>query len=113
MFPKRGQTLCFSATFPEEIRVLTREIMDNPREITVDSLHGEGVIEQKFFQVAAAERGRAVVNLIREYQPESTVVFCNTKDACRRIQEELEQYDYALPWPFTGIWNKRKGTRCL
>ncbi len=90
--PENRQTLCFSATFPEDIRALTRDIMKDPREITVDAIHAEGVIEQSFFRVNAEERGRAVVNLIREHRPESTVVFCNTKDACRRIQEELERY---------------------
>ncbi len=90
--PARRQTLCFSATFPDDIRLLAGEIMKDPKEITVDALHTRGVIEQRFFLTEAEERGRAVINLIRTYKPESTVVFCNTKDACRRVQEELEQY---------------------
>ena len=90
--PEKRQTLCFSATFPEDIKELSREIMDRPREITVDSQHAPGVIRQAFFQIDSRDRGRAVVNLIREYRPESTVVFCNTKDACRRVQEELVTY---------------------
>jgi ATP-independent RNA helicase DbpA len=32
------------------------------------------------------------VALLRDYKPESTLVFCNTKDACRRVQKELEEY---------------------
>ena len=90
--PSRRQTLCFSATFPEEIRKLTRDIMTNSQEITVDTLHTSNVINQYFYKISPTERGRAVVNIIREHKPESTVVFCNTKDACRRVQNELEQY---------------------
>jgi ATP-independent RNA helicase DbpA len=90
--PPERQTLCFSATFPEEIKVLSREIMTDPREITVDAQHDEAVINQHFFKVTNEERGRAVVALLRDYKPESTLVFCNTKDACRRVQKELEEY---------------------
>ncbi|MDC7222800.1 MAG: ATP-dependent RNA helicase DbpA [Spirochaetales bacterium] len=90
--PQKRQFLCFSATFPEEIKRLSREMMDHPREIGVDLLHGKEEISQSFYRVPVEERGRAVVTLIGLYRPQSALIFCNTKDACRRLREELEQY---------------------
>ncbi|MDC7220658.1 MAG: ATP-dependent RNA helicase DbpA [Spirochaetales bacterium] len=90
--PDHRQNLCFSATFPEEIKALGRDFMNDPREITVDIFHGKEAIEQHFYKVPVEERGRAVVSLLGEYKPSSALIFCNTKDACRRLSEEMTSY---------------------
>jgi ATP-independent RNA helicase DbpA len=89
--PEGAQTLCFSATFPEEIRDLSRRMQDNPREIVVESQHKENVIAQHFYEIPGRGRGRAVIRLLEAHQPESVLVFCNTKNACRRVAGDLEE----------------------
>jgi ATP-independent RNA helicase DbpA len=88
--PRRRQTLCFSATFPEEIRELGRVILKSPQEITVESFHNPDVIEQHFIEVSSRDKIGITIGILGRYNPESTVIFCNTKDVCRQVGEQLK-----------------------
>ena len=87
--PRNRQTLCFSATFPEEIKDLSYSIMNDPREITVDTKHDSKVISQHFYKVKGSQKCDALLTLLAEYQPKNAIIFCNTKDACRKVGREL------------------------
>ncbi len=89
--PKNRQTLCFSATFPKEIKALSRSIMKNPHEITVETQHESTVIAQYFYKVAKQKRIDTILSILGEHHPKSTIVFCNTKDACYRVRSELNK----------------------
>ncbi len=89
--PKKRQTLCFSATFPDEIKSFSRSILNRPKEITVESHHDNNVINQKFYEIPAKDKARATIEILAKYQPESTIIFCNTKDQCRRVRAELNK----------------------
>ena len=90
--PAQRQTLCFSATFPEEIRNLGRQMLNDPREISAESFHNPDVILQRFYQTDPKEKTRILIGILSEYAPASAVIFCNTKDACRRVGEELNKF---------------------
>jgi ATP-independent RNA helicase DbpA len=90
--PKKRQTLCFSATFPAEITQLCNEILNKPEEIRVESIHDDSVIRQQFFYAEDEEKVEAVLTLLEEYKPESTIIFCNTKDECKRLSRKLNSY---------------------
>ncbi|MBI9099977.1 MAG: ATP-dependent RNA helicase DbpA [Spirochaetaceae bacterium] len=87
--PSERQTLCFSATFPDEIKSLSRSILYNPVEISVDTQHDSKIISQHFFRVKGTEKCQAVTSLLAEFQPQNAIIFCNTKDACRKVGKEL------------------------
>lgn len=90
--PIKRQTLLFSATFPEGIKKLSKSILKNPKEITVESKHDTTIISQKFYKVFPKDKGRGLSTLLRKHKPESTIVFCNTKEACRNAERELQKY---------------------
>jgi ATP-independent RNA helicase DbpA len=85
--PKARQTLLFSATWPEPMRVIGRDLLRDPLEVTVAARVEQVAIEQRFFEVELAQKPVVLATLLREYQPESSVVFCNT----RRDVDELTQ----------------------
>ncbi len=87
--PARRQTLLFSATFPDDIRTITRELMRDPAEIKVESQHAANHIEQHFYLVQPEGRNAAVAQLLNHFNPVSTIAFCNTKIHCRELTEEL------------------------
>jgi len=89
--PAKRQTLCFSATFPEEIKKLSRNIQNKPREIAVETEHDPMVITQRFYEVPTQKKSSAVIALLAGYCPESAIIFCNTKDVCRRLGNELNE----------------------
>lgn len=87
--PADRQTLCFSATFPEEIKTLCSRILKSPKQISVETNHDPKTISQTFYDILRPKRGNAVLALLKEHRPDSTLIFCNTKDACRRLSKEL------------------------
>lgn len=88
--PAYRQTLLFSATFPEQIQSIANSIMQNPEMIKVESTHDDSAIEQHFYQINDKnERLQSLQLLLLQYQPQSAVVFCNTKRECQHIADEL------------------------
>lgn len=86
---KKIQMLCYSATYPDEIKKFCSTFLENPKEITVDSEHDQDVIEQHFIHTDKSKKSKMVVHLLNQYKPESVIVFCNTKDECRRLSSSL------------------------
>jgi ATP-independent RNA helicase DbpA len=88
--PAKRQTLCFSATFPDEIQALSQSVMNDAVEVKVETQHEESVIHQRFYEMVPGAKAKAVVSILARFRPESTIVFCNTKDSCRRVEKELQ-----------------------
>ena len=89
--PLKRQTLCFSATFPDEIRELSRSFQKNAREIIVETQHDPAVIAQHFYDVPRGAKSYVTLALLKKYKPDSALIFCNTKDACRRVVSDLNK----------------------
>lgn len=88
--PAKRQTLLFSATFPSEIQAISERIMHKPAMVQVESKHDDSSIEQHFYTVKdSEERLLAVRLLLSQFQPESAVVFCNTKQITQEVTDEL------------------------
>ena len=92
MTPMQRQTLLFSATYPDEIKHISDAIQIRPVDIRVDSLHDK--IRQVFFEIQKGERTRTLVALLQHYRPESSLVFCNRKQQCQELADELWQQGF-------------------
>lgn len=88
--PKNRQTLLFSATYPETIVQMSREIQIEPIEISVEAVHKEDVIKQIFYKSNRGDKFETLSLLLKHYQPKSTIIFCNTKDECKSLTIELQ-----------------------
>ncbi|AGH81581.1 ATP-dependent RNA helicase DbpA [Psychromonas sp. CNPT3] len=94
--PKSRQTLLFSATFPDQIQQISRNILRDPVSIKVEAMHDDNTISQYFYLVRSAEeRMLALRLLILQYQPTSAVVFCNTKREVQEVAEELNNRGFS------------------
>jgi ATP-independent RNA helicase DbpA len=78
--PKNRQSLLFSATFPDQIKGIAGKLLKDPVMVKVESTHSGNSIDQQFFNVDNNDaRKQAIQLLLMQYQPESCVIFCNTK----------------------------------
>src|SRR3546814_8442844 len=77
--PKDRQTLLFSATFPEAIRSLGNAMLRDAVEVSVGSGSEPATIEQLFFEAEPDRKAPLLAALLMHHQPESCVVFCNTR----------------------------------
>lgn len=90
--PKEKQTLLFSATFPQEIEELGTNILNNPKKVEVDSKHEKNIIKQTFVEVSDhREKSEALLRILGDYKPASTVVFCKTKQICADVAKFLSR----------------------
>ena len=87
--PKQRQTLLFSATYPNGIAKLAKQLLHNPQQIHLHEQHASSKIRQRFYEVDDQQRLPAVAQLLKHYRPVSTLAFCNTKQQCRDLLEEL------------------------
>ena len=93
--PRARQTLLLSATFPDDIKKMSRSIQRQPIEVKVDNVltHDEAVLEQLFFEIQKHERNTALLALFEHYQPGNAMVFCNTKKQCAEVAAFLQEHD--------------------
>lgn len=82
--PVTRQTMLFSATFPNGIKTLSASLQENALQVSIDSQHATGTIEQLFFKVTE-EKDDALLKLLGHYHPESCIVFCNSREACNKV----------------------------
>ncbi|MDB6088627.1 MAG: dbpA [Gammaproteobacteria bacterium] len=94
--PTQRQTLLFSATIPQSIREISRELQLDPLDITLHDEPDETTIEQIFFEIEAEQKLAALEALLLQYRPQSAVVFCNTREGVRAVAGELAAHDFSV-----------------
>ena len=93
--PEQRQTMLFSATYPEKIENIAQRIMQSPVTVEVQGTHSNQSIIETLYQVENDQsRIEAVRLLLQEHQPETTLIFCNTKVETDRVANELRAVGY-------------------
>jgi len=84
------QTMFVSATIGEEINRLGRQYMNDPQEVfcSPDHLTVDGV-DQSYISVAAHDKARMLVQLLRQENPEHALIFTRTRRATTRVAKRL------------------------
>lgn len=94
--PIKRQTLLFSATYPEEIEKMAEKITNNPQLIEVDTEHSHGLITECLYSVEDdQDRIDAIQLLMLKHEPNSAVVFCNTKRETETIANYMKKKGFA------------------
>jgi len=94
--PSRRQTLLFSATFPPTIEAIAGRVMSQPKMVKVDDLVGNLDIDQRFHKVDNSGRLKAIHLLIMEHEPESSLIFCNTKQEVQYLKNSLDELGFGV-----------------
>ncbi len=112
--PARRQTLLFSATMPDEIRRLSREILRDPVNVEVAprrSTPPQGV-RQLLLPVASARKRDLLAHLIENEARGQTLVFTRTKHGANKLARHLEKRGHAVA-VLHGNRNQSQRTRAL
>jgi len=87
--PGKRQTVLFSATYPDEIESISSAVQQSPVKIQIEKSHHIKEIKQTFYEIRQDKRTETLVALLEHFQPESTLVFCNRKQQCQDLKDEL------------------------
>jgi superfamily II DNA/RNA helicase len=88
LLPKKRQTLLFSATFPEEVRELTRALLHKPVEILLQN-DEQQTITQRVFTVNRERKTALLAELIKRHAWQQVLVFASAKNSCDRLAQKL------------------------
>ena len=92
LLPEKRQTLLFSATFSDEIRVLAKKMLDNPDEVSVARRNtASELVEQTALYVDKKAKRALLAYLIKELQWHQTLVFTRTKHGADKLVKQLGQ----------------------
>ncbi len=90
--PKQRQTLLFSATFSPEIKRLAESYLQDPVLVEVARPNATAsTVEQRFYSVAADDKRRAVLKLLKDRSLSQAIVFVNSKLGCARLARSFER----------------------
>lgn len=87
--PKSRQNLMFTATFPESIRKLVRQIMNEPVIINVDDYYDDINILQRVITVNHNRKNDVLAYLLKQNDWKQILVFCSAKRTCDNLVIKL------------------------
>ena len=94
--PEDKQMVLFSATMPNEIKIIAKKYLNNPAEIKIKSIKKEAqLISQKFVNVQRQYKLQALKRIL-EINNEGVIIFVRTKSLTTSIAEELETAGHSV-----------------
>jgi ATP-dependent RNA helicase DeaD len=93
--PRRRSGYMFSATYPLSVKRLAKRFLHEPEFLSLspDAVH---VAETAhcYYEVNDMEKDRALVRIIEVENPESAIVFCNTRAQVAYVSTVLQRFGY-------------------
>lgn len=88
LMPKQKQIVLFSATFPEQVKALTEELLNDPLEIQLQSADASTLV-QRAFSVNQGEKTALLAHLIKKHEWRQVLIFVNSKHSCNHLADKL------------------------
>ena len=93
--PEDRQTLLFSATMPQQIVKISKQYMNSPKKVAVDTKELVAAkIDQVFYEVRQHDKLKALTRILDVQDPPLTLVFCHTKRDVDEISDKLKKLGY-------------------
>jgi len=90
LLPTQRQNLMFTATFPQQVRSLIRQVLYHPVVINIKQQSQEQ-IDQHVITTNPQDKVAVLYSLIQQYHWQPLLVFCSTKKACDQLATDLQQ----------------------
>ena len=111
--PKERQTLLFSATVDSPVQRIAERHMNDPEFLSLSGDHvGALGIDHFVYMVSGVGRVRDLIAVLEAEDPESAIIFCNTKAETESVATALQQAGFNAAW-LTGDRSQRDRERVL
>ena len=92
LLPRERQNLLFSATFPEEIRTLAKQLLRNPAEVQVAARNAPAEhVTHVLHPVAREKKRELLAYLVQTRGLRQVLVFCGTRIGTNRLAHQLRR----------------------
>lgn len=88
---EKRQTLLFSATMPDKIRIMAKKILKDPIEVNIALAKPPEKILQKAFLVYEPQKLPLVKHIIETTPFKNALIFCSRKQSVKQLARELKK----------------------
>lgn len=111
--PKERQTLLYSATVDGPIQRMAERHMREPEFLSLSGDHvGALGVKHFVYMVSGVGRVRDLMAILEMEDPESAIIFCNTKAETEQVCNALQQTGFNAGW-ITGDRSQREREKVL
>ena len=97
--PKDRQTWFFSATIEADVKRMADRHMRDPQTIALSSdAVGASLVSHFIYPLSGIDRQGDLKRILEVEDPESAIIFCNTKVETERVAQELQQAGFDADW---------------
>ncbi len=93
--PRKRQGMLFSATYPDNIQKLSKEILNSPIMIEIDTTHQDSTIEELAYLIDPKSKMEALLKILKYHKPSTTLIFCNTKARTIEVSSYLHSKNFS------------------
>ena len=94
--PGRRQTLLFSATMPEDIRNLAKDILHDPVTVQIGESVPVATVSHTVYPVEQHLKTALLVKLLHQTDTKSVLIFTRTKHRATRLSRQVMQAGFAV-----------------
>jgi ATP-dependent RNA helicase DeaD len=111
--PETRRTLMFSATVPASIGKLAKQYQNDAVRVQTSEEQKQHVdIEYRALVVAPRERENAIINVLRYYESENAIIFCNTRATVNHMMARLNNRGFSVV-ALSGEFSQTERTHAL
>ncbi|MEZ4336951.1 MAG: DEAD/DEAH box helicase [Sandaracinaceae bacterium] len=99
LLPTKRQTMLFSATIDDAVERMSKRMMREPQQISLSSdAVGAKTVTHEYYLTSGVGRGRQLIRILENEDPESAIIFCNTRAATQQLAGELKTAGFNADW---------------
>lgn len=106
--PKQRQTILFSATMPDKITSLARDIMNDPVEVRIAVSKPAEKIEQSVYLCKEGDKVGIIKHLFSERKPERVILFASSKQKVKDLNIVLKRKGYNVAAMHSDLEQKQR-----
>jgi len=96
--PDNRQFLCFSATIDDNVQRMAERRMHEPEFITLSSDQVGASEISHYFYMILGDKLSALIRVLEVEDPESAIIFCNTKNETETVARHLSAAGFNADW---------------
>lgn len=96
LLPTKRQTLFFSATMPEDIRGLAKDILHNPVTVQIGMIAPAQTVDHAIYPIAQKMKKNLLLAMLAKETTGQVLIFTRTKHRARNLARDLEKQNYRV-----------------
>jgi ATP-dependent RNA helicase DeaD len=99
LLPTKRQTMLFSATIDGAVERMSKRMLKDPQRISLSSdAVGAQTLTHYYYLVSGVGKTRDLIKILENEDPESALIFCNTRVVTERTAQELQAAGFNADW---------------